>query len=262
MNNEHDPPRSQALEEPAPVVNQNLTATMAHVDLVERLSESSWNASAPGMWRFIPEYRKDVHRAHVRAILAELAAMGEEALDEEAIAKQMLAECGMHTPVPAWDELAPASAAMFLDMARAARNVVAPILAAKYAERAEQARELARVGGLLEDYKLMATSGDPRVARARDAALLKCNIERDTLRHERDAATKEAEALRAKVAELEARARILEIAPRAAHYANQKLGVAPGSEDATSAADTIVDGAAYSPWHAAVLEYAAKARAS
>jgi hypothetical protein len=141
---EHDPPRSQALEEPAqklpcePSANpdgaDDAGKLPAPVDLVERLESVYDGAYAAAHLQ--PHRLRG--RAGIRAILAELAAIGAEALDVEAIAKEMLAECGMHAPMPLWDDLDASRKAAFLDMARGARNVIAPILAAKDARLDEQ----------------------------------------------------------------------------------------------------------------------------
>lgn len=116
---------------------------------------------------------------------------------------------------------------------------VAPILAAKDAER-ERLRE--RCVGL-------------------ENAVLRLNGWCASIHVECDARTKERDAARAKVAELEAEAWILRIAPRAAMYASRVTGA---EEDAQLAADVIRAGADIaadlSPWANAVLEYAAKAR--
>ena len=163
----------------------------APVDLVERLAETAWNASAPGMWRFIPEYRKDVHRAHVRAIIAELAAMGGEAMPDES---EVFGGAGC------------ASSADASRIVSFYKTRVAPILAAKDAEWAERARLeqidlLQRVRAHLLS-QLHAVSGERSIGTTHlhavfDAELAtlakQANREIEALR---DAATKEAEALR------------------------------------------------------------------
>jgi hypothetical protein len=118
----HGPECERVLPSPAP-----------SEDMVEKLSESSWNASAPGAWRFIQDYRKDNHRAHVRAVLSELANMGAEAHDM--IANTIDAQCGN-------DALAKNAARIIMD---SVRKFYAPILAAKDAELARRAAEIERL---------------------------------------------------------------------------------------------------------------------
>ena len=206
------------MDAPAPVANQTLTAAP---DLVERLSESSWNASAPDMWRFVPDYRKDVHRAHVRAVLSELAAMGREALPtRQAVFDAITGHFALDSQVRDVCDL---------------YAHVAPALAAKDATIAEQARALAHLHRAADDAE-------------------------DALTKERDAALAEVERLKAEAEAMRKRVRILEIAPKAAWWANDKLGCGVLITDADNAARVIagVGANATDDWAKAVLEYAAK----
>lgn len=291
---EHDPPRSQALEVPAPVANQTLTAAP---DLVERLSRAATKAildkSLPG----------GATEKAVRAVLSELANMAHaDALPTvQAYAEELLGECGQHVPMPAWDDLDPARQACFRDMTNAARNLALAALAAKDATIAEQKRtievqtacivavvserdaalaEVARmkeendingglaqklgelgamlnVLGLPDEPKALAREIAERYKNAADIAAKVAKDAAETLNAKAlDAATKEAEALRKRV-------RILEIAPRAAHYANERYMVPARAGDANEAVNIIERGSAEespsgAPWAKAVLEYAAR----
>jgi len=90
-----------------------------------------------------------------------------------------------------------------------------------------------------------------------DACLI-CALE--TRAKERDSARKEVERLKAEAEALQKRVRILEIAPKAAWWANDKLGCGVLITDADNAARVIagVGANATDDWAKAVLEYAAR----
>jgi hypothetical protein len=202
-------------------------------DLVERLAELSWNASAPDMWPFIPDYRKDVHRAHVRAVLSELVAMGATSLPEPA---EVFAAC---------DEIT--TSAQAAEVVEFYQTRVAPVLGAMLviAERdakiAEQAREIEQLRADKVRFGVMYhNAAVPRFEKMRD---------------ERDVALAEVARLKAEVEAMRARVRILEIAPGAARYANGRDTIPGTAEDAVR---VIERGKAETPWERAVLEYAAR----
>lgn len=232
---ELDPPRSQALEDPVPVVKQTLTAAAAPVDLVERLAaiiETHCHCAA--------RHEPLAPHAAAYAILAELAATGGEAPNMPKLA---------YVARAAFDR-----ACAFRDadpfehvvMRVLQANGHAPILAAKDARLAEQAMELSGLQNAYEDEReerrmLTACVGD--------------------LEKERDTA-------RAKVAELEAEAEkqrrrenVL-LAVGAANYANDMCSTKWSDDDVELARDVLDTGIATKEWHRAVLEYAAKARQS
>lgn len=265
---EHDPPRSQALEEGGRVLTERA---------IQRMQEKDWGEIRPNtrveakaqklpcetsaiqddavgagklaapvdlLERLLPVYLEAARvpftdetkelpgpRTRLRAVLAELAAMGGAALPSVGLIER------------AWyshdGPLGNQCAATAEGVRSMLMRSVAPILAAKDAER-ERLRE--RCVGL-------------------ENAVLRLNGWCASIHVECDARTKERDAARAKVAELEAEAWILRIAPRAAMYASRVTGA---EEDAQLAADVIRAGADIaadlSPWANAVLEYAAKAR--
>ncbi len=148
-------------QEPAPVVNQTLTAKG---DLVERLCVA-----------YGRETSLSIAPTGIRAVIDELASMAHaDALPTvQAYADELLGECGQHVPMPVWDKLDPVQKACFLDMANAARNLALATLAAKDATIAEQARELSGLQNAYEDEReerrmLTAYVGD--LEKERDSA--------------------------------------------------------------------------------------------
>lgn len=207
----------------APVVNQTLTAAP---DIVETLSRAATKAildkSLPG----------GATEKAVRAVLAELAATGGgmELCPEDDELADVFAEWASRKT---GDDERAAYGRRGVAVYTIAR--VAPIIAAKDAAIAEQARTLAYLHRAADDAE-------------------------DALTKERDAALAEVARLKAEAESMAKRVRILEIAPKAAWWANDKLGCGVLITDADNAARVIagVGANATDDWAKAVLEYAAR----
>jgi len=203
--------------------------TSAPVDLVETLLDAYDETfdAADGL--------QAAHRRRdgIRAILTELAAMGVKDIphvDVEAIVNDAEFARALYDR----DRENPANGTRdgINEALDRFGHSIAPILAAKDALTKER-----------DEWRLVAEFGD----------------------EVKEAAIKEADRLRAKVAELEARVWILEIAPKAAAYANEQTEEErPGLEQVDWAAEAISTNApargVWIKWSEAVLEYAAKAR--
>jgi len=245
-------------------------------DIVERCAVAFWECEWPtrSHAKFADESEdtREGIKGGIRAALSELATMGGKALPSGWL-------------MPTGD--ATGAAHVILDH-------VKPTLAAKDATIAEQAMEIERLAakvGQLEgdrhDLRGMyrrALDGADVANKERNVALADLERGQQEVAHERgqtliargEATAAEAEARRlsidldsalAEVARLKAeaeamrkRVRILEIAPKAAWWANDKLGCGVLITDADNAARVIagVGANATDDWAKAVLEYAAR----
>jgi len=185
----------------------------------------------------------------IRAVIAELAAMGGgmELCPEDDELADVFAEWASRKT---GDDERSAHGRRGVAVYTIARG--APILAAKDATIAEQAREIERLAAKVDQLE-----GDRHdLCGMYRSALDKADI----ASNERDAAFAEVARLKAGAEAMARRVRILEIAPKAAWWANDKLGCGVLITDADNAAQVIagVGANATDDWAKAVLEYVAR----